>query len=84
MAGEHGAHEGESKAAAGNKQDITAWASKDGQFRRQVSTFRDKIEVGGKYPPEEGRYMLYVSLACPWARVDIHQAIARRTRTDSW
>ncbi|GAA6049179.1 hypothetical protein NBRC10513_003290 [Rhodotorula toruloides] len=67
MSGEHGAHEGESKAAAGSKQDITAWASKDGQFRRQASTFRDKIEVGGKYPPEEGRYVLYVSLACPWA-----------------
>lgn len=47
--------------------DITKWASKDGQFRRQASVFRDKIQVGGKFPPEEGRYTLYVSLACPWA-----------------
>lgn len=48
--------------------DITAWASKeDGQFRRQASTFRDSIKVGGQFPPEEGRYLLYVSLACPWA-----------------
>ncbi|GAA5929908.1 hypothetical protein JCM3775_004461 [Rhodotorula graminis] len=48
--------------------DITAWASKeDGQFRRQPSTFRDSIKVGGQFPPEEGRYLLYVSLACPWA-----------------
>ncbi|GAA5851286.1 hypothetical protein JCM8547_004194 [Rhodosporidiobolus lusitaniae] len=50
-----------------HQKDITSWASKDGQFRRQASVFRDKIEVNGKFPPEKGRYMLYVSLACPWA-----------------
>jgi putative glutathione S-transferase len=49
------------------KGDITSWASKDGEFRRQQSTFRDSIEKGGKFPPEKGRYVLYVSLACPWA-----------------
>ncbi|GAA5824259.1 hypothetical protein JCM11251_001584 [Rhodosporidiobolus azoricus] len=49
------------------QKDITKWASKDGQFRRQASSFRDKIEVNGKFPPEKGRYLLYVSLACPWA-----------------
>ncbi|GAA5826930.1 hypothetical protein JCM3770_006309 [Rhodotorula araucariae] len=48
-------------------QDITKWASNDGQFRREQSKFRDSISVGGTFPPEEGRYVLYVSLACPWA-----------------
>ncbi|GAA6027232.1 hypothetical protein JCM8097_002508 [Rhodosporidiobolus ruineniae] len=50
-----------------HQRDITKWASKDGQFRRQESAFRDKIEVGGKFEPEKGRYLLYVCLACPWA-----------------
>ena len=48
-------------------RDITTWASKDGEFRRLPSTFRSHIEVGGEFPPEKNRYMLYVSLACPWA-----------------
>merc|ERR1712054_295928 len=51
---------------------ITDWVSKDdksGEFKRQVSAFRDSIsrEAGAKYPPEKGRYHLYVSYACPWA-----------------
>lgn len=46
---------------------LTNWASKDGEFRRQVSSFRDEIKEGGKFEPEKGRYHLYVSLACPWA-----------------
>lgn len=47
----------------------TAWSDKDGQFRRQKSTFRDFIsnEPGAQFPPEKGRYHLYVSWACPWA-----------------
>jgi glutathionyl-hydroquinone reductase len=42
--------------------NILNWADKTGEFKRQVSSFRDKISefVGG-------RYRLYVSLACPWA-----------------
>lgn len=28
-----------------NKADILKWASKDGEFRRQQSTFRDNIEA---------------------------------------
>jgi putative glutathione S-transferase len=39
-------------------------ASKDGQFRRKDSSFRDTISEGGKYAPEKGRYRLYVSYAC--------------------
>ena len=54
---------------------ITGWASKeDGAFKRQVSSFRDHIEPGGRFKPEKGRYHLYVSLACPWA----HRALIVR------
>jgi glutathionyl-hydroquinone reductase len=37
------------------KQGITAWADKDGAFKRQVSSFRDRIEEGGKFAPEKGK-----------------------------
>lgn len=42
---------------------------KSGEFKRQVSSFRDWIsrKPGAQYPPEKGRYHLYVSYACPWA-----------------
>jgi glutathionyl-hydroquinone reductase len=42
---------------------------KSGEFKRQVSSFRDWIstEPGAKFPPEKGRYHLYISYACPWA-----------------
>ncbi|KAF3918023.1 hypothetical protein ABW21_db0203753 [Orbilia brochopaga] len=48
---------------------ITDWASKDGEFRRQVSSFRDQISSApdAKFQPEKDRYHLYVSYACPWA-----------------
>ncbi|QRV91617.1 glutathione S-transferase [Ceratobasidium sp. AG-Ba] len=49
------------------QKNITKWASTDGHFRRQVSSFRDVIEKGGKYEPEKGRYHVFVSYACPWA-----------------
>ncbi|KDN46014.1 hypothetical protein RSAG8_04521, partial [Rhizoctonia solani AG-8 WAC10335] len=49
------------------QKDITKWASSDGHFRRQVSSFRDTIEKGGKFEPEKGRYHIFVSYACPWA-----------------
>ena len=38
-----------------------------GRFERKPATFRDRINVDGRFPPEEGRYRLYVSLACPWS-----------------
>ncbi|GAB4823936.1 hypothetical protein N2152v2_010982 [Parachlorella kessleri] len=41
--------------------------SKDGEFKRTPSVFRDWVQKGGKFEPEAGRYHLYVSLACPWA-----------------
>ncbi|MDX1715830.1 MAG: glutathione S-transferase family protein [Anderseniella sp.] len=41
--------------------------AKEGDFKRKESSFRDWVKPGGEYPPEAGRYHLYVSLACPWA-----------------
>jgi len=43
--------------------------SNDGKFQRQKSVFRHwvKDEADADFPPESGRYHLYVSLACPWA-----------------
>ena len=41
--------------------------SKDGDFKRKESSFRDWIKPDSGYPPEPQRYRLYVSLACPWA-----------------
>lgn len=38
-----------------------------GRFVRWDSAFRHQIAAGGEFPPEAGRYRLYVSLACPWA-----------------
>lgn len=51
---------------------ILKWADpKDGAFRRQTSQFRNWIsaEPGAKHPPEAGRYLLYVSYACPWVLI---------------
>ncbi|KAL8873878.1 MAG: hypothetical protein Q9174_000707 [Haloplaca sp. 1 TL-2023] len=51
-------------------QSITNWADKkSGAFNRLPSKFRNFIskEAGAEFPPEKGRYHLYVSYACPWA-----------------
>ena len=42
-------------------------ASSGGRFVRQDSRFRFWIGQDRDYPPEAGRYHLYVSWACPWA-----------------
>jgi putative glutathione S-transferase len=41
----------------------------DGSFRRQESVFRNWVTTDGSsgFPPEAGRYHLYVARACPWA-----------------
>ncbi len=43
--------------------------SERGSFQRQESMFRGWVRQDGstEFPPEAGRYHLYVSLACPWA-----------------
>ena len=50
---------------------ITDWVKpgdKSGEFKRQVSSFRNWIssDPGAEFPAEKGRYHLYVSYACPW------------------
>ncbi|KXT04208.1 hypothetical protein AC578_58 [Pseudocercospora eumusae] len=53
-----------------------AHADADGHFRRKDSSFRNFIsrESGAQYPPEKGRYALYMNYGCPWA----HRASAVR------
>ncbi|KAH3671741.1 hypothetical protein OGAPHI_000446 [Ogataea philodendri] len=60
-----------------NKIEIHKFADSDGQYKRKPSTFRDFISAkeGAKFPPEAGRYHLYVSFACPWA----HRTLAVRS-----
>ena len=53
--------------------DDGKWASKDGKFHRAKSQFHCSFGEG-RFPAEEGRYHLYVSLACPWA----HRALIFR------
>jgi glutathionyl-hydroquinone reductase len=51
-------------------------ASSGGRFVRQDSRFRSWVGQDGDYPPEAGRYHLYVSWACPWAhRTMIYRAV---------
>ena len=49
--------------------DRTAVAdvSPTGAFARKASTFRNAFDANGAHPPEAHRYVLVVSLACPWA-----------------
>ncbi|KAF8814668.1 hypothetical protein BYT27DRAFT_7081391 [Phlegmacium glaucopus] len=39
----------------------------DGSFKRADASFRDTIAKGSRFEPEQDRYHLYVSYACPWA-----------------
>lgn len=41
--------------------------SATGEFKRTEAGFRNWIKEGGDFPPEAGRYHLYISYACPWA-----------------
>lgn len=43
--------------------------SRTGEFKRPDTQFRGFIssKPGSEFPPEKGRYHLYVSYACPWA-----------------
>lgn len=43
--------------------------SDDGEFARQEDAFRHQVRRNGSTPftPDDDRYHLYVSLACPWA-----------------
>lgn len=59
-----------------NSMKITDWVKpgdKSGEFKRQQSIFRNWIsrEAGAQFPPEKGRYHLYVSYACPWGMKEL-------------
>ncbi|KAI8924618.1 glutathione S-transferase, C-terminal [Entophlyctis helioformis] len=45
------------------------WKTTNGEFIRQVSSFRSTISTDPANPfqPEADRYVLYISHACPWA-----------------
>ena len=48
----------------------------EGRFQREETQFRDTIGApDGRFPAANGRYHLYVSLACPWA----HRTLIVRT-----
>ncbi|HYY27795.1 MAG TPA: glutathione S-transferase family protein [Chthoniobacterales bacterium] len=53
--------------------------SAEGEFERQEDAFRAWIKADGstQFPPQSGRYHLYVSWACPWAHRTI---IVRRLK----
>jgi len=49
--------------------DILKIADDDGQFRRQVSSFRHFIssDPNSPFPAEKDRYVVYLNYGCPWA-----------------
>jgi putative glutathione S-transferase len=49
--------------------------SSGGKFERPQTVFRSRVEAGGRFAPEAGRYHLYASWACPWA----HRTLIYRT-----
>ena len=55
---------------------FTLESAPTGEFVRQPNRFTERITADGSsdYPVEAGRYVLYVSLACPWA----HRAVITR------
>lgn len=62
------------KATEESQQHAVARRAK-GEFVRGVSGFRGVIEEGGTFPPEPGRYHLFVALNCPWC----HRVTLART-----
>lgn len=44
-------------------RDSLAETSKDGEFQRRESAWRNFVEKDGEFPPESGRYHLYVAYA---------------------
>jgi glutathionyl-hydroquinone reductase len=53
--------------------------ARPGEFVRPRYRFQDRITADGSsgYPPEPGRYHLYISWACPWAQ---RSAIVRKLK----
>jgi len=51
------------------RTDAYQTTNEDGEFDRQETSFRDRIEddPDAAFPAESGRYHVYISRACPWA-----------------
>ena len=51
------------------RPDASETTDDEGAFDRDETTFRSRIrdDTGADFPPEAGRYHLYVARACPWA-----------------
>jgi putative glutathione S-transferase len=60
----------------GKWQSEASYADSTGEFVRWASGFRDRITCDGssRFPPQRGRYHLFVSRACPWC----HRALIYR------
>jgi putative glutathione S-transferase len=52
-------------------------AKDDGRFVRAEYPFKGRIDPDGPFQPAPGRYVLYISWACPWAH---RQAIVRQLK----
>ena len=50
-------------------------SNKSGDYVRPPSQFRNTIATDSNYPPEIGRYQLFVGMGCPWA----HRTLVVRT-----
>ena len=48
--------------------NVSDWISEKGDFERPPSAFRSWISTAknSEFPPERGRYHLYVAYSCPW------------------
>jgi putative glutathione S-transferase len=66
---------GWAKPTASSKA-VNSPRGEDGQFVRVEYPFRGRIG-SAEFPAEPGRYVLYISYACPWAH---RQAIVRRLK----
>jgi putative glutathione S-transferase len=67
-------------------EGLFGYESKDGEFVRNQSGFRDWVRADGstRFSPESGRYHLYVSLACPWShRVVLVRSLRKLEKTIS-
>jgi hypothetical protein len=62
---------------SGNITDWVKPGDTSGEFKRQQSSFRNWIsrEAGAQFPPEKGRYHLYVSYACPWVSTAVQSSL---------
>lgn len=67
-----------SKMSSAAKESINEIIDpKTGEMNRPAAQFRNFISStpGAQFPPEKGRYHLYVSYACPWGELAINHEL---------